>query len=144
MPTATPTISGTAGNGLGDGANVSVNVMQGVTVIRTFTVTRTGTTWTVGPTDWAAGSPTSLPDGLYTVTAYADRLGRQHRREHPDNVPRGQRRPGGRRHRAGAQRERVELRDCVRRVRVVFTSARPEPSAEPQLTPAAAGSAASG
>jgi len=32
-------------------------------------VTRTGATWTVGPTQWAASSPTSLADGTYTVQA---------------------------------------------------------------------------
>ncbi len=68
-PSATPTFAGTAGNGVGDSATVNVTVKQGASTIRTFTVTRSGTAWLVGPTDWAASSPASLGDGTYTVSA---------------------------------------------------------------------------
>ena len=67
LTTATPTISGTAGNQTGDSMNVAVNIMQGMTIVRTFSLTRSGQSWTVGPTQWAASTP--LPDGSYTVTA---------------------------------------------------------------------------
>jgi hypothetical protein len=67
--TTTPTLSGAAGNLVGDSATVNVTVKQGASIIRTFAVTRSGATWSVGPTQWAATSPTSLADGTYTVQA---------------------------------------------------------------------------
>ncbi len=65
----TPTLSGAAGDAVGDSTTVTVAVKQGVSVVRTFNVTRSGATWTVGALDWAAGSPSSLADGTYTVQA---------------------------------------------------------------------------
>ena len=65
----TPTLSGAAGTAVGDSTTVNVTVKQGVSIIRTFAVTRSGGTWTVGATQWAATSPTSLADGTYTVSA---------------------------------------------------------------------------
>ncbi len=65
----TPTLSGTAGTAVGDSTTVNVTVKQGVSIIRTFAVTRSGSAWTVGATQWAATSPTSLADGTYTVQA---------------------------------------------------------------------------
>ena len=68
----TPTLSGTATSAVGDSTTVNVSVKLGASVVRTFAVTRTGTAWSVGATEWAAASPTSLADGTYTVQATQD------------------------------------------------------------------------
>ncbi len=65
--TATPTITGTAGNGLGDSTSVNVVVKLSGSPVRNFSVTRSGTSWSVGATQWGATTP--LPDGTYTVEA---------------------------------------------------------------------------
>jgi hypothetical protein len=70
--TTAPTLSGTASNGLGDNTTVNVTVRKqsDSSVVRTFTVNRSGTSWSVGALDWALGGPpTSLIDGVYTVQA---------------------------------------------------------------------------
>ena len=67
LTTATPGITGTAGNLLGDSTSVNVVVKLAGSPVRNFTVTRSGTSWSVGPTEWGATSP--LPDGTYTVEA---------------------------------------------------------------------------
>jgi hypothetical protein len=64
-----PTLAGAAGNLLGDSSVVTVNVRQGTTVIRTFNVIRSGTSWSVGVAQWLADLPNSLANGVYTVQA---------------------------------------------------------------------------
>ena len=59
VTTATPTLSGAAGNATGDNATVSVQILSGASVVQTLTPTRTGTTWSAT----AAG----LTDGAYTA-----------------------------------------------------------------------------
>ena len=62
----TPTISGAAGNGVGDSTTVTVSVYSGAaaggTPVHVLAVTRTGTTWTVS-------APALDPDEQYTVRA---------------------------------------------------------------------------
>ena len=65
--TATPGITGTAGAGLGDATTVNVTIKLSGGAVRSFAVTRSGTSWTVGAGEWSATSP--LPDGTYTVVA---------------------------------------------------------------------------
>ena len=65
--TATPAITGTASNALGDSTSVNVVVKLSGSPVRNFTVIRSGTSWAVGPTQWGATTP--LPDGTYTVEA---------------------------------------------------------------------------
>ena len=71
LTTTTPTFSGTAGNALGDSTTVNVTIRKqsDSSVVRTFAVTRSGTSWSVAAGDWASGSPTTLADGTYKVTA---------------------------------------------------------------------------
>jgi hypothetical protein len=57
-----PTISGTAGNDLGDDTTIFVTIKQGATPVRNLSTTRSGTSWSV------VTSP-ALADGTYTVTA---------------------------------------------------------------------------
>ncbi len=62
----TPTISGAAGNGVGDSTTVTVNIYAGAaatgTPINVLAVTRTGTTWT-------GTAPALAPNEQYTVQA---------------------------------------------------------------------------
>jgi hypothetical protein len=59
----TPVISGTAANGAGDNATVTVEILSGASVVQTLTATRTGTTWSVTV-------PTALTQGAaYTARA---------------------------------------------------------------------------
>jgi hypothetical protein len=61
--TQTPTITGTAANGTGDNATVTVEVLSGASVVQTLTATRSGTTWSVAV-------PVALTEGgAYTVRA---------------------------------------------------------------------------
>ncbi|HEY5142851.1 MAG TPA: Ig-like domain-containing protein, partial [Solirubrobacteraceae bacterium] len=66
LPTATPTIAGTAGNATGDAASLTVNLYAGATATgaptRVLTATRSGTAWSV-----PVGA--ALADGQYTVQA---------------------------------------------------------------------------
>ncbi len=66
LSTATPAISGTAGNATGDDPTLTVNVYAGATAtgvpVRVLSATRAGTTWSV------AVSP-ALADGQYTAQA---------------------------------------------------------------------------
>jgi hypothetical protein len=69
VASTTPTLSGAAGNALGDSTTVTVTVKQSSTIIRTFSVTRSGASWSVGAVQWASDSPSSLGNGAYTVQA---------------------------------------------------------------------------
>jgi hypothetical protein len=71
---STPPLGGAAGNATGDDTHVSVTVYSGSdtsgSVVRTFSAqTGGGSTWSVDDAAWAGGSPSSLPDGTYTVQA---------------------------------------------------------------------------
>jgi hypothetical protein len=65
--TLTPTFSGAAGNTTGDSTTITVNVYSGAgttTLLRTFTTTRTGTTWSG---NYPTGSPALVNLNQYTV-----------------------------------------------------------------------------
>ena len=59
VTTATPTLSGAAGNATGDNATVSVQILSGATVLQTLTPTRSGAGWNA--------TPAGLADGAYTA-----------------------------------------------------------------------------
>jgi hypothetical protein len=71
----TPLLAGAAGDSAGDSATVTVNLYAGASVsgspVRTFAVTRSGSTWSVADGDWDAGVPLRAPltDGVYTARA---------------------------------------------------------------------------
>ena len=80
---ATPALAGVAGDGTGDDATVVVEVFEGAsssgTAVRSFSVTRSGTSWSVPGSAWDAGDPARapLPEGTYTVRAsQSDSFGR--------------------------------------------------------------------
>ncbi len=66
LPTAAPTITGTAGNQAGDNPTLTVSIYAGATptgtAVRVLTATRSGTAWSVPVAP-------SLADGQYTVQA---------------------------------------------------------------------------
>ncbi|HEX8053828.1 MAG TPA: SdrD B-like domain-containing protein, partial [Thermoleophilaceae bacterium] len=71
----TPVLAGAAGNAPGDGADVTVNVYAGATAsgspVRTFTVARAGTAWSIVDSNWDAAVALRAPlaDGVYTARA---------------------------------------------------------------------------
>ena len=72
---ATPPFAGTASAAPGDDDDVAVRVYAGsdtsVSPVRSFSVARLGTAWSVGQSAWDAGVPLRAPlaDGHYTVVA---------------------------------------------------------------------------